>query len=196
MGNENQTLAEILAILKGYNPAGGGAPTGPAGGDLAGTYPNPTVQALSGPARFDNGVGVGVTPNWTGNSLGLYIKGNGGQPNAFVELDAGVGGSAGFLVYSASTATGFRAFTDSGSGYGLFTFAIRNEITGSIPFAIDPTDVATFTGVVGLGSFTLGTLPTPVAGGIIYVSDATGGGVLCFCDGSDWISVKTGVPVA
>lgn len=54
-------------------------------------------------------------------------------------------------------------------------------------------------GVTIFKSFTLATLPTVVAGGQIYVSDATGSGVtgsMCFGNGTSWIDPTTGIAVA
>lgn len=50
---------------------------------------------------------------------------------------------------------------------------VRN---GSVPF----------TGPPVLPTYTVATLPTATAGGLIYVSDETGGATVAFADGTDW----------
>ncbi|MHA1543708.1 MAG: hypothetical protein ACTSU8_01070 [Alphaproteobacteria bacterium] len=47
-------------------------------------------------------------------------------------------------------------------------------------------------GVAGIGTFTVATLPDPVIGGMIFVSDGAGGGpVLAFSDGANWLRSDT-----
>ena len=63
--------------------------------------------------------------------------------------------------------------------------------------ALAPVASPVFTGVPVAPAYTLGTLPTSVAGGFIYVSDAnSGNGALAYGDGSIWRDAGTNVAVA
>lgn len=125
-----------------------------------------------------------------------------GENSQFCAFEVnGSGYSGGSYVGHGAGSTQFVA---QGSSMQYLDFGAYNDV----PFTLFTNDTAKIVmstaggiamqDVLQLASFTVGTLPSAstFVTGIIIVSDATGGPALCFSDGTNWISVKTGVPVA
>jgi len=97
---------------------------------------------------------------------------------------AGVG-----KITSISRGVAFRQLDFSGSGYSFYA---GDKEVGADPVVSITSDGLKTDGVVGVGTYTLETLPHPVAGGIVYVSDgADGSPVLAYSDGSVWLRSDT-----
>lgn len=97
---------------------------------------------------------------------------------------AGVGN-----IVSISRGVSYRQLNFSGSSFSFF--AGESEIGSDPVVSITPTGFST-SGIAGVGTYTVATLPTPVGGGMILVSDgAAGNPVLSFSEGTQWLRSDT-----
>jgi hypothetical protein len=87
--------------------------------------------------------------------------------------------------------------TDSSTTLDTNNGNINLKKSGVTQLSLDGTTVGA-SKPVKMPSYTLATLPvaTVGAGSMIYVSDATGGGVMCYSDGSNWKKVTDGATVS
>jgi hypothetical protein len=200
-GSNNLTFSGAGSVI--FNETG----TATAGVRMEGD----TSSTLFNLVASSNNIGINVAPNaqstlhaqgkttgsagritgWFGNvrtdgeGVAVYATASGTNTGNNVGLWASVD-SLGANNYAISTIAGNPNASATNWNLHLASLA-QNYMEGSLGIGIEvPTVKLDVDGVVKVKSYTVATVPTSVAGGLIYVSDEVGGAVTAFGDGTNW----------
>lgn len=194
--NAQNNATAIGPVTGAGGGGGGGAPSGPAGGDLAGTYPDPTLAWISRSASQTLNIGAGgtlgalsfITPG-TGvaTALGNAAGGAGGFALVSAANVASVSNSDGTLTISPTTGAvvASLALDTSARSYRLFS---SNLVTESTTARTLSTSDNGKTILCTSGSVTTITVPAGLGAGFTVTIIQTGAGQVGFTASSTTIN--------
>lgn len=189
----NVGTAQIASVPYALN-AGGAAPTGAAGGDLSGTYPNPTVARIQGRLMSNAAPANGQTIIWNA-AQSRWEPGM--LPAAVLTLPFTANENNAATLFTINNAGDGTSILGTNAGTTASISAVRGVITSTSPggFSSAVRGINNGTGGLGIGVWgsqggsgwgVYGTTPS----GIGVYGNASGGGIGIYANSSTGIGLQ------